>query len=377
MTETQQPTAERPDVAAVIEIVVRLAVLFLLAAWCFRIIAPFVGPVAWGIIIAVAAAGPFHHLERLVGGRSRLAGTLFILIALLLLIVPALILSETLVSGVQQVAGAMSEGKLDVPPPPDAVAHWPIVGDAIYPIWDLASNNLRLALEKFQPQLQQLGLVLLAAAGSAGLGIVQFVLAIIIAAVLLASSDTGGRFARTLAKKLAGERGDDLAELASATVASVAAGIVGVAFVQAVLAGFGFIAVGLPAAGLWAMVVLLFAVVQLPVVLVMAPIILYVFSTSSTTVGVLFMVWGGLISVLDNFLKPILFGRGAKVPTLVIFMGAIGGMLTSGIIGLFIGSVILAVGYALFRAWLGADAPEALAAATEDAPPSFREEGAA
>jgi predicted PurR-regulated permease PerM len=351
--EPQGPaTSATTDFAAVTETVVRLGVLALLVAWCIRIVLPFVGPVAWGIIIAVAVAGPFRRLERLVGGRSKLAGALFLVIALLVLIVPAVMLSETLASGAQQVAGPLSEGTIQVPPPPESVAGWPLVGDSIYQKWKLASENLALAFERIQPQLQQLGLALLSAMGSAGLGLLQFILSIIVATALLVGSETGQRFAHTLASKLAGDRGDALASLASSTVTSVATGIVGVGLIQAVLAGLGFIAVGLPAAGLWAMAVLVCAIVQLPVLLVMVAVIIYVFTTSSTTVAVMFAIWGVFVGMIDNFLKPIFFGRGAKVPTLVIFLGAIGGMLASGIIGLFTGSVILAVGYTLFRAWL-------------------------
>jgi len=352
MTESQQPAAARPEPSATIELVVRLGVLAILVAWCFKIMAPFVGSVTWGIIIAVAVAGPFSRLEKFVGGRSGLAAALFVLIALVLLIVPAVILSGTLVSGAQQLAGQLNAGGIEVPPPPEKVAHWPFIGDKIYPTWELASQNLELALNKVQPQLKQLGLALLSAAGSAGIGILQFLLAILIAAALLANARPGQRVAHSLAEKLAGERGDELASLARATVASVATGIVGVALLQSVLAGLGFAAVGLPGAGLWAVMVLVFAVVQLPVPLVMIPIIIYVFANASTPVTVVFTIWAVFVSVIDNFLKPLLFGRGAQVPTLVIFIGAIGGMLTSGIIGLFTGSVILAVGYTLVRAWL-------------------------
>lgn len=355
MTESQRPAPGRADSSATIELVVRLGVLVILVAWCFKIMAPFVGLVAWGIIIAVAAARPFSGLEALLGGRSGLAGVLFLLVALVSLIVPAAILSETLVSGAQQVAGELNSGAIEVPPPPDNVAHWPFVGDAIYPIWKLASENLELALNKVQPQLKQLGLALLSAAGSAGIGILQFVVSIVIAVALLVNARSAERFARSLAEKLAGERGEELTTLAQATVTSVATGIVGVALLQSVLAGLGFVAVGLPGAGLWAVLVLILAVVQLPIPIVMIPLIAYVFATASTPVAVAFAIWAVFVSVLDNFLKPILFGRGATVPTLVIFIGAIGGMLTSGIIGLFTGSVILAVGYATFRAWLGAE----------------------
>ena len=355
MDESQAAAAGQADGSATIELVVRLGVLAILVAWCFKIMAPFVGLVAWGIIIAVAAAGPFSRLEKFVGGRSGLAGAIFLLFALVSLIVPAVIFSETLVSSAHRIAGQLNAGAIDVPPPPQKVADWPFIGDTVYPIWKLASENLGLALSKLHPELKQLGLALLSAAGSAGIGILQFLVSIIIAVAVLVNARSAQRFARSLAQKLAGERGADLTALAHATVTNVATGIVGVALLQSVLAGLGFVAVGLPAAGLWAVLVLIFAVVQLPVPIVMIPLVVFVFATASTAVAVVFAIWAVFVSVIDNFLKPILFGRGAKVPTLVIFIGAIGGMLTSGIIGLFTGSVILAVGYTIFRAWIGAE----------------------
>jgi len=355
MTESQRPAPGQLDTSATIELVIRLGVLVILVAWCFKIMAPFVGLVAWGIIIAVAAAGPFSRLERLLGGRSGLAGAIFLLSALLLLILPAVILSETLVSGARQVADQLNAGSIHVPPPPNKVEHWPFIGDTIYPTWKLASENLELALNKLQPQLKQLGLALLSAGGSAGVGILQFLLSIVVAVAVLVNAKSGERLAYSLSQRLAGERGEELTALARSTVTNVATGIVGVAILQAVLAGLGFVAVGLPAAGLWAVLVLLFAVVQLPIPIVMIPIVVYVFANASTPVAVVFAIWAVIVSVIDNFLKPIFFGRGAKVPTLVIFIGAIGGMLTSGIIGLFTGSVILAVGYAIFRSWIGAE----------------------
>ena len=153
-------------------------------------------------------------------------------------------------------------------------------------------------------------------------------------------------------------------KLARATVSSVVQGIVGVALIQAILAGVGFVAADVPGAGLWAMLVLVSAIVQLPVGLVVIPPILLVFSSASTTVAVLFTLWCVFISLVDNFLKPILFGRGVEIPTIVIFVGAIGGMLTMGIIGLFVGSVVLAVGYELFKAWIEEDESSAQAPGT-------------
>jgi predicted PurR-regulated permease PerM len=188
---------------------------------------------------------------------------------------------------------------------------------------------------------------------------VKFVISIVIAGVLLANGARAADASREIATRLAGERGAPLTELARATVQSVTRGILGVAAIQSLLAGMGLLAVGVPAAGLWALLVLLLAVIQLPPLLVLGPIIVYVFWTSSTLVAVAFAVWTLLVGTIDNFLKPLLMGRGVDVPMLVVFLGAIGGFMLDGIIGLFVGAVVLALGYSLFTAWLQlADSPD-------------------
>jgi predicted PurR-regulated permease PerM len=138
-------------------------------------------------------------------------------------------------------------------------------------------------------------------------------------------------------------------------VRSVTLGILGVAMIQALLASLGLLVVGVPGAGLWALLVLILAIVQLPTILVLGPIIVYVFSTSTTVTAVVFAIWSILVGISDAFLKPLLMGRGVDVPMLVIFIGAIGGFMTSGIIGLFIGAIILALGYKLYLIWLDQD----------------------
>jgi predicted PurR-regulated permease PerM len=202
------------------------------------------------------------------------------------------------------------------------------------------------------PHLKEFGAWLLTRAAGTGAGILKFVISIIIAGVLLAQAGQGHRTAHALAARVAGQRGGELVDLAVATVRSVTQGILGVALIQSILSGLGCLVAGVPGAGLWALLVLLLAIVQLPSLLVLGPIIIYVFSTASTVTAVLFMVWSLLVGLSDNFLKPILLGRGVQVPMVVIFIGAIGGFITSGIIGLFVGATILTLGYKLFLAWL-------------------------
>jgi predicted PurR-regulated permease PerM len=335
------------------EIAVRLGVLTIFVALCLQILAPFVGIVAWGLIIAIAVTGPYEVVVQKMGDRRGLTATLFVLLALALVIIPAVMLSETLVSGAQYFAHDIADGSLDIPPPPAHIADWPIIGGPLFKFWSETSQNLQAALAKLGPQLLAVSKWLLQAAGSVGAGLIQIILSMVLASIMLMRGENRSKATSQLASRLAGaEQGPALAELATATISSVVQGIVGVALIQAVLAGIGFIVAGVPGAGLWALLVLVSAIVQIPVVLVLIPPILLVVSASSTTVAIVFGIWCVAVSLLDNFLKPILFGRGVAVPTIVIFLGAIGGMIAMGIIGLFVGAVILAVGYELFSAWV-------------------------
>ena len=339
-------------VTRALEATIHVGLVVLLLYWCFQIGRPFLQIIVWGIIIAVAIHPWYDRLKSGLGGRGRLAATLFTLLALIVLLVPTYMLSGSLINTAQEYSAQLDAGTLSVPPPSENVRSWPVIGEPLYKSWSLAADNLGAALSKFTPQLKKFGMPLLTAAAGVGVGILKFVVSIIIAGVLLANDTGGGQVARAIATRLAGERGTAAVELAVATVRSVTLGILGVALIQTVLASLGFLVVGVPGAGLWALLVLILAIVQLPTILVLGPIIVYVFSTSSTATAVVFAIWSILVGISDAFLKPVLMGRGVDVPMLVIFIGAIGGFMTSGIIGLFVGAIILALGYKLFLLWL-------------------------
>jgi predicted PurR-regulated permease PerM len=285
------------------------------------------------------------------GGRRTLAATLFTLLALVLLIGPTILLAETLIASAQELAANLRDGAVVVPAPPEGIGQWPVIGRPLEQYWQLASVNLQQALGEIGPQLRVFGRWLLSAAAGVGLGILHFVFAIIIAGVLLAQAQPGRRAAYAIATRLAGEQGAELADLARMTIRSVTRGILGVALIQSLLAGLGFLAAGVPAAGLLALICLLLAMVQ-AIVIVLIPTVIYVFATADPAVAVVFFIWSVFVGLIDNVLKPILLGRGVKAPMLIIFIGAIGGFLTFGLIGLFVGAVVLALGYELFLAWL-------------------------
>lgn len=352
MSESQVPNTRSHFIENAQEAAIRIGVVALLIAWCFQIVRPFITPVIWGIIIAVAVAPLYARLERITGGRRRLAALLFVLLALVVLIGPTMMLSETLYGGIRHVAGQLQQGTVEIPPPPDNVHDWPLIGKSLANFWDLASENLEDALGQLKPQIKALGVWLLSSAAGAGFGLLQFVLAIVIAGILLPHGAKGHRTARSVATRFAGTRGEEFINLAETTVRSVARGILGVAVIQSVLAGVGFLVVGIPGAGLLALVCLLLSVIQLGPGLVLIPCVIYVFMTGSMVTGILFLIWNVFVGLLDNVLKPLLLGRGVNVPMIVIFIGAIGGFLSMGIIGLFVGSIVLVLGYTLLQTWL-------------------------
>jgi len=218
-----------------------------------------------------------------------------------------------------------------------------LIGEKTYAFWSQASVDLGALLEKYPDQLTAVGKKLVGMAKGVGAGVFQFIISMLIAAAFLSSAESAGAATRRLFTRLAGDRGEPLLDLSTATIRSVAVGVIGIAFIQAMLGGLGMMFAGVPAAGLLAIVILVLAIAQLPPILVLLPVIFYVFSVESTTVAVIFTVWSILVSMSDAVLKPIFLGRGVDAPMLVILLG---------IVGLFIGAVILALGYKLFQVWL-------------------------
>jgi predicted PurR-regulated permease PerM len=350
------PTGNQSDqkrlVAAAIEASIRIAVIGALVFWCFRIIAPFVMLLIWGVIIAVAVYPAYKKVETVLKGRKGLAATAITVGLLLVLLVPSLILAKTLIEGIQVAAQGLRDGTLRIPPPPEGVSTWPIIGKQLAGIWTMASENFGNLIAQMGPASVDIGKSLLSAAADTGVAILMFIVSVIVSGVLLAYSESGSRFAHRFAVRLAGDQGGDYVKAAESTVRSVAVGILGIAFIQAALAGLGMLVAGIPGAGLWAFLCLLLAITQIGGLPVLLPAAIYMFATADTLPAVLFAVWVVLVGLSDNILKPILLGRGVEAPMLVVLLGAIGGLIASGVVGLFVGAVIFTLGYKLFLVWL-------------------------
>ena len=227
-----------------------------------------------------------------------------------------------------------------------------LIGESAKNLWQSATVNLESTLAKFQPQILGFAKWLLKTFIDTAAGLFMFAISIIIAGILMASAKSGGQMAERLIVRLAGDHGEEIAGITVQTIRSVVKGIIGVSIVQALLAALGFVVAGIPAAGLWAFLCLVLAIIQIGIGPVVLLVIIYAFYTMGKIPAVLLTVWLVLVTASDGPMKAVIFGRGASVPMLVIFLGAIGGFIAIGFLGLFIGAVVLSVGYKLFEAWL-------------------------
>ena len=347
---------ERSRIDLALEASIHIGLAILLATACLLILRPFVPLLTWGIIIAVAAYPSFKRLETALGGRGTLAAAIFTLVLLILLVVPVVLLAKTMVEGLQTMATHVREGTLVIPAPPAGLERWPIIGRPVNKLWNLAASDLAQAVRSFAPQIKAVMPSVFTASAGFGFTMLQFLLSILVAGALLAKAQAAYEVTCLLANRVFGKKGPEFQQLIGATIRSVTTGILGVAFIQSVLAGLGFLVVGLPGAGLWAVVFLIAAVLQVGMI-VMIPAVVYVFAVSSMTKAATFLIWCAIVGVIDNVLKPILLGRGVAMPIVVVFLGAIGGFVTMGIIGLFVGATVLSVGYKLFLAWINDGSP--------------------
>jgi predicted PurR-regulated permease PerM len=341
----------------------QIGALLLLAYWCYEIVSPFIPIVLWGVIIAVAIFPGHKALTAKLGGRSKWSTTILVVIGLAIVIVPTWMLAESTVDSLRFVAHEVSDGQVTIPPPNASVAEWPVIGEKVYEIWSTAATNLEAAINTYEEQVMQFGkMAVKFAAGTAGT-VFQFVFSILIAGMLMGSGESGYRAARNFAGSLMGDAtGDRMTDMSILTIRSVVKGVLGVAIIQALASAIGLVVMDVPAPGLWAGAVLVLAIIQLPPLLILGPIAFWVFSVADPVPATIFLIFSILVSFSDAVLKPMLLGRGVETPMLVILIGAIGGAISNGVVGLFIGAVILSIGYNLLAAWMAPDDDAAIEA---------------
>jgi predicted PurR-regulated permease PerM len=338
-----------------IQLVIRLGLLALLIVWTFVLIRPFVPILAWAVVLAVALNPVFSWLAKLLGSSPKLAAIILTLINFAIVIGPATWLGLGAVEGIKEIAGQLNADELVVPSPPVAIKTWPLVGPQVYELWDQASTNIRAVLHEVVPYLKPLATTMLGFAGDAGLGTLMFLVSVAVAGFIFPYGPQLVAAGRGFLSRIVPEQSEHFLDLAGATIRAVSQGVIGVAVVQSLLAGVGFKLAGIPGAGLLAFLVLLLSIVQIGATIVILPVIVWIWTDKDVTTALLLTLFLGVVSILDNILKPLVMGRGLTTPTLVIFIGVIGGTLAHGIVGLFIGPIILSVAWELMAAWIRDD----------------------
>jgi len=355
MSNSNQALTETTLRHLLTDTLIRIGILIFLVYLCVQVFAPFTGLMLWALIVAVALY-PLHlKLAGKLGGRPGLSATVIVLTGLLVIGGPTVMISQSFASHLQSAYNKFDSGQLTIPTPSKEVAEWPLVGEKVYEFWSDAAENLPAFLKGARPQLVEFSKKVLKIAASTAGGVLIFLISLIVAGIMLAYGESGRHAIGNIFERFAGPvKGPRLQHLSASTVRSVATGVIGVAFIQALLLGLGFIFAGVPGAGVLAIVVLVFGIVQLPATIVSLPVIIYLWmgGDASTTSNIIFTVYLVIAGMADNVLKPMLLGRGVDVPMPIVLFGALGGMVSAGIIGLFIGAILLSVGYQLFIDWV-------------------------
>ncbi|MCK1392409.1 AI-2E family transporter [Bradyrhizobium sp. 1] len=339
----------------VIQLVIRLGLLALVIVWTFLIVRPFVPILTWSAVLAVAFYPAFSWLSKCLGGRPRTAAAILTLVMLGIVIGPAAWLGLSAVEGIKDLATQIGTGDPVLQAAPERIKSWPLIGPPLYDLWNLAYTNVRAVLREAAPYLKPLAGVMLSFAGGAGVGTLQFLLSVFVAGFLFPYGPQLAGAIRGFLFRIVPEQSEHFLELTGATIRAVSQGVIGVAIIQALLAGIGFKLAAIPSAGLLAVIVLLLSIVQIGAAIVFVPVVVWIWMDKDVAMALLFTVFFVVVGLLDNILKPLVMGRGLTTPTLVILIGVIGGTLAHGIIGLFIGPIILAVAWELAAAWIRID----------------------
>ena len=338
-----------------IQLAVRLALLVLLVYWSFVVVGPFVPILAWSVVLAVALYPVFQWLAKLLGGRPKWAAALLTIVNLAIVIGPATWLGLGAVDGLRSFASQLGAGTLTIPAPPAQIKDWPIIGSQVFAFWEQASTNLSTLLGQVAPQLKPMAGKILGLAGDAGVGTLKFLVAVAVTGFLLPAAPRLVAACQSFLSRVVADRSEDFLKLAGATIRSVAQGVIGIAVAQGLVIGMILKFADVQRAGLLALLVMLLGIIQIGSAVIVIPLIIWLWMTKSFATALLITVCLVPASLADNVLKPIVMGRGHTTPALVIFIGVIGGTLAHGIVGLFIGPIILAVAWELLSAWVRDD----------------------
>lgn len=350
---------------AVYDAAIHIALFALLAYWSLAVIGPFLTVALWSAVLTVALYPLFDWLARRFGSR-RLAAILMTVMCLTIVVGPVMWLGFGLAGTTELWVKGFDANSVVLPLPPESVKSWPLVGEEVHRAWTQAANDTKAALLQIAPRLRPLGGKLLELSGTVVFGLLEFIAAIFIAGFLYAPGPRLVSALGALLRRIFGQRSDEMVKLAGSTIRNVSRGVVGIAFVQSFLAGLGFLAAGIPVAGVLTLLALALGIVQIGIAILILPIIVWSWTAMSAVHALLFTIYMVAVGLIDNVLRPFVMARGLSTPMPVILVGVIGGVLAYGVSGLFLGPIVLSVGWALLVAWMEGDDVTATAPVTAD-----------
>ena len=330
---------------------VRIGCLGLLGYWSLLLIRPFLTIIVWSIIIATAVYPVFDWLSSKVYGQRAAAAVAITVLGLFVILGPATWLGLSLAESVRMLVARVGDGSLVIPPPPEAVKSWSLIGGKLYETWRLASTNLRELVIQAAPYLKPVGSTLLNTAGGLAINLLKFLIATVVSGFLLVPGPSLVQSIKNVLGHVAERRGEEFVDLTGATIRNVSRGVIGIAILQALLAGIGLLVAGVPAAGLFSFLVLVLGIIQVGPSIILVPLIVWSWFTMDTAVALLFTLYMVPVNLLDNVLRPLVMAKGLTTPMPVILIGVIGGTLVHGMIGLFVGPIVLSIAWQLLVVW--------------------------
>ncbi|HYQ92747.1 MAG TPA: AI-2E family transporter [Candidatus Competibacteraceae bacterium] len=375
MNVLYQPDRElekRPS-SWLLDVLIRAGLILALVMLCYKIFAPFLALMVWALILAITLYPLHQKLVNLMGGKEGRAATLLVLCGTLLIVMPTAVLMSSLADSVQNLISNVRNNTLQIPAPSPGVAEWPIVGKKFHALWSQAHTDLPALVQRMQPKIGELAKEAAGMVARIGGAVLLFLFSFIIAGIIMAFGESGAKRARAIFGRLAGmARGEELARLSTATIRAVAQGVLGVACIQAIIVGLVLVIAGIPGAGVLSLIVLLLGIAQVPALLVTLPAIAYLWSSGDygTVAAITYTALLLISGMADNVLKPLLLGRGVDAPMPVILLGALGGMATTGLLGMFVGATLLALGYQIFMQWVSDNPDASQEQAESDLPPA-------
>jgi len=340
-----------------IDLAIRLALLAGVVYGSLLLLRPIAAMLLWAVILAVAVYPLFAMLRRRLGLRAGVAASLLSAFLLVLLVTPVVLLAGSAIETLDTYARLLSRGEHFLPAPSEAVRDWPFIGQRLHEFWLNAANDMRALVKAHVGQLASVGRWVGGLAAGVALEVLQFATAIIAAGAMLAYSDRLTDAIRGLAGRVAYAKGRHFLEIAGSTIRNVSQGVIGVALLQSALLGIGMLATGIPFAGAITFMALVLAIVQVGPGLLMIPVLIWAWTSLPLLTAALFTVYTVPLLLLDNILRPIVMARGLQTPMVIILAGVVCGTLAGGLIGLFVGPVVLAVFYDLVTAWIAAGQP--------------------